>query len=258
MNITHVLQRLDEERRTLAHFGETLEVLPHITRLTVGGRFMINFACLPSQRADALIDEQVEYHRSLGHPFEWKVYRHDAPADLLDRLAKRGFSIGDHEAVMVLNLAERPRWIDETDLSFVHRVDTLDDLLVYKSAAEAIFGKEYSATTTELAEALRAGSSDHRAYITIRNGKAISIARLHTHRDSHFGGLYGGGTREEFRGRGFYRTLIAARARDAAALGARYLIVDALPTSRPILERLGFVHVSDTWPCEWIPAARTS
>ena len=43
--------------------------------------------------------------------------------------------------------------------------------------------------------------------------------------------------------------MVAARARDAVRLGAEYLIVDALPTSRPILERLGFVHLTDTWPC---------
>ncbi len=42
----------------------------------------------------------------------------------------------------------------------------------------------------------------------------------------------------------------AVIARDAITMGAKYLIVDALPTSRPTLKRMGFVHVSDTWPCE--------
>jgi len=37
------------------------------------------------------------------------------------------------------------------------------------------------------------------------------------------------------------------------ASGAKYLLVDALPTSRPILERLGFQHLTDTWACEWTP-----
>ncbi|MFY9860709.1 MAG: hypothetical protein WAK80_09150, partial [Candidatus Cybelea sp.] len=61
--------------------------------------------------------------------------------------------------------------------------------------------------------------------------------------------LYGGGTMEQHRGRGFYRATVAARARDAIDFGARYLIVDALPTSQPILENLGFVRLTDTWPC---------
>ena len=48
---------------------------------------------------------------------------------------------------------------------------------------------------------------------------------------------------------GLYRATVAARALDAINSGARYLIVDALPTSRPILERLGFVCLTYTWPC---------
>jgi hypothetical protein len=47
-----------------------------------------------------------------------------------------------------------------------------------------------------------------------------------------------------------YRATVAARGLDAVKSGARYLIVDALPTSRPILERLGFVQVTYTWPCK--------
>jgi hypothetical protein len=33
-------------------------------------------------------------------------------------------------------------------------------------------------------------------------------------------------------------------------------VVDALPTSRPTLERLGFERITDTWPCEWRAGAR--
>jgi hypothetical protein len=124
--------------------------------------------------------------------------------------------------------------------------------------AEAIFGKDYSFTTAQLLDALRAGSTQHRGYIAYANGggggggaEPVSIGRLYTHPQSLFGGLYGGGTLAAFRGRGFYRATVAARARDAAAHGAKFLLIDALPTSRPIVERLGFVHVTDTWPCTW-------
>src|SRR4029079_14592326 len=57
------------------------------------------------------------------------------------------------------------------------------------------------------------------------------------------GGVSAAGPRPAFGGQGLYRALVAARAREAARLGAQYLIVDALPTSRPILQRLGFTHV---------------
>jgi hypothetical protein len=94
-----------------------------------------------------------------------------------------------------------------------------------------------------------------RGYIAYADDQPVSIGRLYTHPDSIFGGLYGGGTLAAFRGRGFYRALVAARARDAIAAGAAYLIVDALPTSRPILQKLGFQWLTDTWPCEWRASA---
>ena len=33
----------------------------------------------------------------------------------------------------------------------------------------------------------------------------------------------------------------------------RYLRVDALPMSRPILEKYGFQQIASTWPAEWPP-----
>ncbi len=55
-----------------------------------------------------------------------------------------------------------------------------------------------------------------------------------------FAGLYSGGTVPDYRGRGAYRALVAARAAEALRRGYRYLTVDARETSRPILQRLGF------------------
>jgi low temperature requirement protein LtrA len=61
-------------------------------------------------------------------------------------------------------------------------------------------------------------------------------------------GLYGGATLPEYRGRGLYRATVAKRAALARERGYRYLQVDALPTSRPILERTGFVQLTTTTP----------
>ena len=55
-------------------------------------------------------------------------------------------------------------------------------------------------------------------------------------------------TLPEFRGRGLYRATVAKRAELARDSGYRWLYSDALPTSRPILERLGFVAITTTTP----------
>jgi len=119
----------------------------------------------------------------------------------------------------------------------------------FKQVAEAVFKIDYSLTTGQLAEALRTGAKGHDAYVAYADSEPVSIGRLYTDAKSIFGGLYGGGTHVDHRGKGIYRAIIAARACRAHEAGCRYLLVDALPTSLPILLRLGFVHVADSWPC---------
>ncbi len=251
-----VLRLLDAERKSLARDGEALEILPHVTRCAIGGdiRHLVLFSSFDSTLADEVITDQVEHYRRLGAAFEWKAYGHDPPADLTNRLAEHGLDIGPREAVMVLDLAMPPAWVAASSFP-VGTVTTSAQLELFRAAAEGIFGKDYALTAGELARGLAAGSTDHLGYIACEGGEAVSIGRLYTHAQSAFGGLYGGGTRPSHRGRGWYRAVVAARARDAISFGARYLIVDALPTSRPILERLGFIHLTDTWPCDWRPGA---
>lgn len=255
MDVAEIRRRLDEERRTLARDGEVIEVLPDVTRLRAadGSHHNVIYSALTGDTADAVIEREVEHHRRLGVAFEWKLYAHDRPADLLDRLRGRGFDVGPVEAVMACEVGDASAWPGDPPGCAVVRVERLEQVDVYRRVAEATYGKDYGFTAGQLAAGIRAGSTQHVGYIAYAGDEPASIARLYTHPQSRFAGLYGGGTRKEFRGRGLYRALVAARARDAARLGARYLIIDALPTSRPIVERMGFRHVTDTWPCEWRP-----
>jgi hypothetical protein len=255
VDLPAIRERLDAERRTLARDREVIEVLPRVTRLRAGNGPLhtVVFSELTEQTADAAIAGQQAHYRAIGAGFEWKVYGHDRPGDLRDRLARRGFAIGPREAVLVLDLDAAPAWVNVASGHEVVRVERVEQVASFRAAAEEIFGKNYGFTAGQLVAAIEAGSTQHLAYLAMVDGAAASIGRLYTHPDSAFGGLYGGGTRGAFRGGGLYRSVVAARARDAKALGARYLVVDALPTSRPILERLGFLHLTDTWPCEWSP-----
>ncbi|WP_208026167.1 hypothetical protein [Amycolatopsis acidicola] len=70
-------------------------------------------------------------------------------------------------------------------------------------------------------------------------------------RDTEFAGAWGGSTRPEWRGRGIYRTLVAARARSTLAMGKRLLHSDSMDDSRPILERSGLLKISTTTGYEW-------
>ncbi len=251
MDLEAIRHQLDFERRTLALEGCVLEILPYVSRLrcTDPERHMITFSSLTDDIADVVIAEQAVHYRALATQVEWKVYRHDKPPDLLQRVERYGFLPGPRETVLILDLREQLSWIDEPPTRSVTRVENEDYVNRYRQSAEEIFQKEHEATARELLSGIRRGSTRHRAYIAMEGDAAASIGRLYTDPRSAFGGLYGGGTLEEHRGRGLYRATVAARAREARSAGARYLIVDALPTSRPILEKLGFVRLTDTWPC---------
>jgi hypothetical protein len=254
MDLRAIRDRLDVERRTLARDGEALNILPDVTRMTgpAGSYRTLICSSLNADTADAAIAKQVAHYCKVGAAFEWKVYSHDAPADLRQRLARHGFSVGPREAVVVLDLSNPPAWVGGPGDIEVVRVERPEQVELFRDAAVEIFGKDYG-LTAKLLRAIESGSTQHLAYVAMVDGRAVSVGRLYTHPDSLFGGLYGGGSRAAFRGRGLYRAVVAARARDAIRLGARVLLVDALPTSRPILERLGFVHLTDTWACDWKP-----
>jgi GNAT superfamily N-acetyltransferase len=77
------------------------------------------------------------------------------------------------------------------------------------------------------------------------------VTRLEPVAGTEFAGIWGGATREEWRGRGIYRALTAARARSAIERGRSLIHSDSTEYSRPILERSGFVRVSTTTPYRW-------
>ena len=153
---------------------------------------------------------------------------------------------------MIYDLARLPDWMAATPGVRVERLARIEQLVDFRAVLVDVFGEANDSTIAALAHALASGSSEHLGYVAYADDEPASAGRLYTHPESAFGGLYGGSTRAKFRGRGLYRAHRGPR-RDAIELGAKYLLVDALPTSRPILERLGFAHLTDTWPCEFSP-----
>jgi hypothetical protein len=87
-----------------------------------------------------------------------------------------------------------------------------------------------------------------------RSGRIEATVRHHLEPvpATEFAGIWGGATRTEWRGRGIYRALTAARARSALVLGKRLIHSDSTEESRPILEGAGLVKVSTTTPYLWV------
>jgi hypothetical protein len=246
-----ILGRLDAERRTLTSEGMMSEDVPPIMRASTRDRahHWIKYSALDERTADEVIAREITHFGNLGIKFEWKLFRHNRPADLLERLRRQGFVPGPQEAVLIYELKNCGEWIEKTDTSAVKRIEQVEQIQDYLRVTRGAFGRDFG-HENELVDAVRARSTQLRGYIAYAGSEPVSAGRLQMHPASWFAGLYGGGTVKAFQGRGFYRALVAARARDAVAAGAHYLYVEALPTSRPILERLGFQWITDTWPCE--------
>jgi GNAT superfamily N-acetyltransferase len=174
-----------------------------------------------------------ELRRRPGY-VEWKYYSHDGP-ELRERLLATGLEPDDEETVVVADpgsIAPPPA-----------DVDLRDDGDAFVELAARVFGERRE---------LEPGSVPVVAFV---DGEPVSGGRIDFSGQNVFAGLFGGVTVPEFRGRGLYRATVARRAELARERGYRWLYVDALPTSRPILERLGFVAITTTTPFT-PPAAR--
>jgi GNAT superfamily N-acetyltransferase len=182
---------------------------------------------------DGQVEPLVKRMRELPGHVEWKYYSHDGP-ELRERLLAAGLEAEDEETVVVAEAASIPPPPGDVELRVV--TDEFVDL-----AAE-VFGDRFDLPDRAV------------AVVAVVDGKAVSGGRVDFEDGVEFAGLFGGITLPEYRRRGLYRATVAKRAELARERGYRWLYSDALPTSRPILERLGFVRLTTTTPFV-IPAA---
>ncbi|MEW2133145.1 GNAT family N-acetyltransferase [Streptomyces sp. NPDC005435] len=253
MDETAVLAAYDREMREGARAdgpGARIEraggVVRHVSE--TGGWNAVLWSGLDETDAQRAIEEQIAHFTGLGQEFEWKLYGHDRPADLGERLGAAGFRAEDEETLMV---AETARVAQDAEppagVRVVRATDEAGIELVVRVHDE-VFGKDGARLRHHLLTRLAADPGTVLAVVALAGDEPVAAARLELVPGTAFAGLWGGGTVERWRGRGVYRALVAHRARAAAAHGCRYLQVDASDMSRPILERLGFRALTTTTP----------
>lgn len=199
--------------------------------------------------ADSVIEREIAYHWSINRSFEWKLFSNDLPEDLIDRLVAHNFVIGPEEVICAVDLTKFEPSFDKSIR--VEKVVSEEQLIHFRTVAETVFRKDFSFTTGVLRDCIAEGSEAEVGFIAYDGDAPVSIGRLDHQPGATFGGLYTGGTLSGWRGKGYYRAIVAARAAYALKAGLKYLWVDALPTSLPIFRRLGFEALVETWPCEF-------
>jgi ribosomal protein S18 acetylase RimI-like enzyme len=182
---------------------------------------------------------------------EWKTRAHDRAPGLHDALVRNGFVPGEPESIMIGEAALLAADVPLPKGIHLRKVTSEPDVRALSVMQEDVFGGGFA---EEMADALlrRLGFGDGmELWVAEADGEIVSAGRLEPVPATEFAGIWGGATRPEWRGRGIYRALTAARARSALALGKRLIHSDSTEHSRPILERAGLVEVSTTTPYLW-------
>jgi GNAT superfamily N-acetyltransferase len=256
MDKIEMLGIFDREQRQGEEFpGAYREVGERVTRTVIRDEHFgfIPYFTLDETNADAEIEAQLAYFRSQGIGFEWKVYDHDRPVDLRDRLSAHGFEIEPPEALVVLDMQNAPDFYWTRDVSCVEKITKPEELKGIIQMEEEIWGGDHSWMQVRLGHDL-VETPDRLSVFTVpMDGRVVSAAWVYYHPGTQFASLWGGSTLAAYRGRGYYTALLAVRAREARERGYRFLTVDASPMSRPILEKHGFQFLGFSTPCKWTP-----
>ncbi|HEX6303355.1 MAG TPA: GNAT family N-acetyltransferase [Anaerolineales bacterium] len=254
MNTSQLIALFDQDQRIDVEYPDMRrEVTPNVVRhinTSGAGEGMIIYSGLNETNADDVIREQVDYFESIGQDFEWKVYGHDKPPDLKDRLRSYGFTVEDVEAIMVLDLKEAPEILRHPVRHDVRRITDPGKISDVLSVKQQVWDEDFSWLGHYLAGALRDHPEQVSAYVAYVDGQPASSARIYFPGRSQFASLWGGATLSRFRKRGLYTALLAVRAQEAKTRQVRYLTVDASPMSRPILEKYGFELIAYSYPCK--------
>lgn len=248
MDRTAVLAAFDRQIRrqpTADPPGRWVERDDRIVRCGGRGWAGVTWSDLDELTADAEIAAQID--RFANARWEWKHYSYDGPADLPARLLAAGFTPEPAEALLVAEIADLTLDVPAPAGVELRPVRDRAGVEALVSVHEQVFGEHHSGLPETLAE-LAAGPDRIAAVVAWAGDVPICAGRVELPAGTEFASLWGGGTLPGWRGRGVFRSLVAHRAAVASAAGFRYLQVDAMPDSRPILKRLGFVELATTTP----------
>ncbi|MEJ5867342.1 GNAT family N-acetyltransferase [Pseudokineococcus sp. 5B2Z-1] len=221
-----------------------------------GGRGFITYRDLDGTEASAvrnLVAGALEHYRAdpSVDRVEWKTRGHDAAPDLHRALLEHGFAPQEQEVVVMGDA--RSLAIDVTIPAEVglRQVTSEKDVRAMSAMQDEVFGDPVSPRYADALLRRLATGDGMELWVAEVARRMVGAARLEPVAGSEVAGLWGGAVRAEWRGRGIYRALTAARARSALRLGKRLLHSDCLPDSRPVLERSGLVPITTTTPYLW-------
>ncbi|NTU31893.1 GNAT family N-acetyltransferase [Brevibacillus sp. HB1.1] len=252
MHKQELLRLYDQEMRVEMNYPnvrreETEHIVRHVSLSDEPGTVL--FSRMSEANAEELIAREIEYFSSLQQSFEWKLFDYDQPANLLERLEAHGFTTGEEEALLVMDVAQaedmRSRSIPP-EIRQITNSAGIDDIMQLE---EQVWGSANPEMAARLKKDLAEDPKHLLVYAAYSGDQAVSAAWMYLHEGTSFGSLWGGSTLPAYRNKGYYTALVAIRVQVAHERGYPLLMVDASPMSRPILEKKGFEFLAYTYPC---------
>jgi hypothetical protein len=242
-----ILKRLDFERRSTGELSLHGEVVRECS--LDGSECLIVYShCATTREVDEVIHNEISLAEERKYILEWKVYDHDTPSDLKDRLLAAGFEPGPVESLMVLPVNKEALAAFEAPAYEIKRIDDPPGLNDVAAISREIGRTNVDDEKRRLALMLRRAPDQMSVYVAYIDGEAVACGRIHFKENSEFAELCGGRTKTTRRHQGLYTALVAARLKEALERTRKYIVVDALPTSEPILLKKGFQFVTHTQP----------
>ncbi|MFD1373391.1 GNAT family N-acetyltransferase [Actinoplanes sichuanensis] len=202
---------------------------------------------------DRLIARQRDHFQARGQGVEWKVRAHDLPPELPERLVAAGF-VPQEPSQVLIGFAEKVAAEPVLPAGVVlRRLAAFEDLRRFADLQTEVFGVDCSWVADDLAARVSADPDQLTVLAAQAGDRLVCAAFVDYCPGTDFAALLGGATLPDWRGRGLYRAMIAARAREAVARGFRLLHVDASPASAPILRRCGFHVITTSTHYQWAP-----
>jgi len=246
-----VLAGLDAERRALGKPAAGGGVVRELS--ADGSECRIVYAACTPDNVDELIRAELAAATEAGYTLEWKLYGHDRPADLAERLVAAGFEADDPEDVLVLPLDDAS--VAAFDVAGVHVRQVRDEreLAGYAEISRETGRRNVDEERRQLAAVLAETPDEMSIHIAYVGEEPASCGRVYFRSGGPYAELAGGRTKPTHRRKGLFTALVGSRLREAQQRGRTHVFVDALPTSAPTLRKRGFRFVTKTQPFVFEP-----
>ena len=207
-------------------------------QIKTGGLNEVIFSALDERDADATIDATIAEYRDLGLLFRWSVGPGSAPADLGERLSRRGL-VASFGRGMARSTAGDERRDDAAVRVTLVDAATVDEFTRVMASGWKL---DHGPLAAIHASALTESPGRQPMFLAwLDDVPAASASYVALARSAY---LVGAVVLESARGRGLYRALVHARLSHAGARGIELATCHARETSSaPMLEHMGFETV---------------